>query len=195
MHCMPIKPCVGQSTVRLWAARKQDIVVNRDNDVVRTHFRKIEQNLHPVLEMLERYRARIRDRRASHTAIERIRTGLTVLRRWLIHAQHRVDTTRDRIVLDFRDEAVDWWVCGDVAHIVAMPTAVCKPLQNVPVQLQNAPSILATRQASDCWKASTRNPGNLRGATQLFWRQSRTGLKSIERHLAKMWLRTCSSRT
>ncbi|KAK5077414.1 hypothetical protein LTR24_009661 [Lithohypha guttulata] len=167
-----------------------DRMVNRDNDVVRAHFRKIEQNFHPVLEMLERYGARIRDRRASHAAIERIRTGLTVLRRWLIQAQHRVDITRDRILPGVEDEAVDWRVCGDVTHIVSMPTAVRKSLHNVLVQLQNVPSILATRQASGCWKTSTRNSGKLRGATQLFSRQLRTGLKSIERHLTKIRIMT-----
>ncbi|KAK5310552.1 hypothetical protein LTR70_009415, partial [Exophiala xenobiotica] len=164
-----------------------DRMVNRDNDVVRAHFRKIEHNFHPVLEMLERDRARMRDRRASHAAIERIRTGLTVLRRWLIHAQHRVDTTRDRILLGVEDEAVDWRVCGDVTHIVSMPTAVCKPLYNVLVQLQNVPSILATRQATN---TCTTKSGKLRGATQLFSRQSRTGLKSIERHLTKIRIMT-----
>ncbi|KAK5947766.1 hypothetical protein OHC33_011212 [Knufia fluminis] len=157
-------------------------MADRDNDVIRAHFRKIEQNFHPVLEMLERDRARIRDRRASHAAIERIRTGLTVLRRWLIHAQHRLDTARDRILLGVEDKAVDWRVWGDVTHIVSMPTAVCEPLYNILVQLQNVPSILATRQASN---TCTMKSGKLRGATQLFSRQSRTGLKSIERHLAK----------
>ncbi|KAK5075690.1 hypothetical protein LTR70_010059 [Exophiala xenobiotica] len=172
------------------ACEETDIMVNHDNDFVRAHFRKIEQNFHPVLEMLEWYQARIRDRRASHTAVESTRTGLTVLRRWLIHAQHRVDITRDRILLGVEDEAVDWRMFGDVTPVVSMPTAVRKSLHNVLVQLQNMPPILATRQASDCWKTSTRESGNLRGATQLFSRQLRTRLKSIERHLTKIRIMT-----
>lgn len=167
-----------------------DAMVDRDNGLVRAHFRTIERNLHPVLDMLERDRARLRDRRASLTVIDSVRISLTVLRRWLMHSQHCIDIIRDKIVLGMEDETVDWRMVEDVHPVVSVPTTVCNRLHNVLVQLQNMPSILATHHAPDCWKTSTGCPGNIRGATLLFSRQLRTGLRSVERYLTKIRIMT-----
>lgn len=167
-----------------------DIMLNRDNGFVRAHCRKIERNLHPVLEMLERDRARLRGRRASRTVAESVRIRLTILRRWLIHSQHRVDIIRDEIPLGVEDEALDWRMFGVTTPVASFPMAVCKPLHDVLVQLHNMPSMLATIRVWDCWETSTETSENLHGATHLISRQLRTGLRSVEHHLTKIRIMT-----
>ncbi|KAK5069419.1 hypothetical protein LTR51_008669 [Lithohypha guttulata] len=175
------------STVRREPIRDREpgTMTTYHSSVVRARFRQMEHDFGLVLDMLDRYRVRLRDRRATPTTIESIRLDLAVLRRWVICLQHQIDVTRHRLVRGITYTASHLRMLEDATPLVPSSTTTCTCLYRVLLQLRNLPATLITNGTSGCWTMGAEDPTYVHEVEQQLWRQSRSGLKKIERYLAK----------
>lgn len=105
------------------------------DSLIRARFRQIERDFCPVLEMLDQYRVRLYNRRATPTTAKSIRIDLTVLRRWLIYLQHQIDVTRDRLVRGVVRKVLDLRILKNTTPVVCSSTTICSYLYRVLIQL------------------------------------------------------------